>query len=233
MAVPKAPTSGIREVHVSVKKSRDYQAVEVSAVAALEPGADEGAALAKIDELYALLAEDVEGRIVQLTGTPQPVPARSDQEQAVSLLQAMSDDAPPPPSDDDAPPFYDDEAWAARAAQAAPSPVADGVAGSFLMAKKPDKAKGPKEFRYLPVTVVSKRELEDQSKNLAVERGFALDQLIAFDNRDRLDKPGWGACVVKARRGSDLAGKLGDRDTVGYTAWNAEGKLVLDVWAKL
>jgi hypothetical protein len=221
MAVPKAPTTGIREVHVSVKRSRDYQAVEVSAVAALEPGADEGAALAKIDELYALLAEDAEARISELT-LPK---AANTTDRAISLLQAMTDDAPPP-SDDDAPPFYDNEAWAAKA-------VAPAVESQFLMAKKPDKAKGPKEFRYLPTTVMSKRELEDASKQLAAERGFAADQVIAFDNRDRMDKPAWGACVVKARRGSDLAEKLGDRDTVGYTAWNVEGKLVLDVWAKL
>lgn len=220
MAVPKAPTVGIREVHVSVKRSRDYQAVEVSAVAALEPGADEGAALAKIDELYALLSEDAEARISELT-LPK---AANTTDQAVSLLQAMTDD-PPPPSDDDAPPFYDNESWAAIASKASDS--------QFLMAKKPDKAKGPKEFRYLPATVMSKRELEDASKQLAAERGFPLDQVIAFDNRDRMDKPAWGACVVKARRGSELAEKLGDRDTVGYTAWNVEGKLVLDVWAKL
>ena len=220
MAVPKAPTVGIREVHVSVKRSRDYQAVEVSAVAALEPGADEGAALAKIDELYALLAEDAEGRIGELT-LPK---AAGTQDQAIAMLQQMTD--VPPPSDDDAPEFYDNEAWAAKT-------VAPAVESRFLMAKKPDKAKGPKEFRYLPSTVMSKRELEDASKALAAERGFPADQVIAFDNRDRLDKPGWGACVVKARRGSDLAEKLGDRDTVGYTAWNAEGKLVLDVWAKL
>lgn len=220
MAVPKAPTVGIREVHVSVKRSRDYQAVEVSAVAALEPGADEGAALAKIDELYALLAEDAEGRIGELT-LPK---AAGTQDQAIAMLQQMTGDAPPP-SDDDAPPFYDNEGWATIAGKASDS--------QFLMAKKPDKAKGPKEFRYLPSTVMSKRELEDASKQLAVERGFPLDQVIAFDNRDRLDKPGWGACVVKARRGSDLAEKLGDRDTVGYAAWNVEGKLVLDVWAKL
>ena len=220
MAVPKAPTVGIREVHVSVKRSRDYQAVEVSAVAALEPGADEGAALAKIDELYALLAEDAEGRIAELT-LPKAAGA---QDQAIAMLQQMTD--VPPPSDDDAPEFYDNEAWAAKT-------VAPAVESRFLMAKKPDKAKGPKEFRYLPSTVMSKRELEDASKALAAERGFPADQVIAFDNRDRLDKPGWGACVVKARRGSDLAEKLGDRDTVGYTAWNAEGKLVLDVWAKL
>lgn len=222
MAVPKAPTVGIREVHVSVKRSRDYQAVEVSAVAALEPGADEGAALAKIDELYALLAEDAEGRISELT-LPK---AAGTQDQAIAMLQQMSE-VPPPPTDDDAPPFYDDEAWAAKAQAAAPAQ------SQFLMAKKPDKAKGPKEFRYLPSTVMSKRELEDAAKDLAVQRGFPLDQVIAFDNRDRLDKPGWGACVVKARRGSDLAEKLGDRDTVGYAAWNVEGKLVLDVWAKL
>lgn len=228
MAVPKAPVPGITEIHVSVKRSRDYQAVEVSAVETLEPGADEGTALGRIDYLYALLAEDAEARIAQLTGAPQQ--SKSEQEQALNLLQAMTQDAPTP-TDDDAPPFYDDEAWAARAPQAAPS--AAPAPGNFLMAKKPDKAKGPKEFRYLPATVMSKRELEDASKALAAERGFAADQLIAFDNRDRLDKPGWGACVVKARRGSDLAEKLGDRDTVGYTAWNAEGKLVLDVWAKL
>jgi hypothetical protein len=220
MAVPKAPTVGIREVHVSVKRSRDYQAVEVSAVAALETGADEGAALAKIDQLYAILSEDAEARISELT-LPK---AAGTQDNAIVMLEQMTDDAPPP-TDDDAPPFYDNEAWAARAA--APSQ------GQFLMAKKPDKAKGPKEFRYLPETVMSKRELEDASKELAVERGFSLDQVIAFDNRDRMDKPAWGACVVKARRGSQLAEKLGDRDTVGYTAWNAEGKLVLDVWAKL
>lgn len=220
MAVPKAPTVGIREVHVSVKRSRDYQAVEVSAVAALEPGADEGAALAKIDGLYALLSEDAEARISELT-LPK---AANTTDQAVSLLQAMAD-VPPPPSDDDAPPFHASESWAAIASKASDS--------QFLMAKKPDKAKGPKEFRYLPTTVMSKRELEDASKQLAAERGFPLDQVIAFDNRDRLDKPGWGACVVKARRGSELAEKLGDRDTVGYTAHNVEGKLVLDVWAKL
>lgn len=223
MAVPKAPTVGIREVHVSVKRSRDYQAVEVSAVAALEPGADEGAALAKIDGLYALLSEDAEARISELT-LPK---AANTTDQAVSLLQAMTD-VPPPPSDNDAPPFHDNEAWAAK--DPAPAPAAQT---QFLMAKKPDKAKGPKEFRYLPTTMVSKRELEDQSKALAAAAGFVLDQVIAFDNRDRLDKPGWGACVVKARRGSELAEKLGDRDTVGYTAWNVEGKLVLDVWAKL
>lgn len=221
MSVPKAPSAGVKEVHVSVKRSRDYQAVEVSAVAALEPGADEGAALAKIDELYALLAEDADTRIGLLT-LPK---AEGTQDQAIAMLQQMSDDVPPP-SDDDAPPFYDNEAWEAKKQAEAP-------AQQFLMAKKPDKAKGPKQFRYLSEDDMSKRELEDASKDLAVQRGFPLDQLIAFDNRDRLDKPGWGACVVKARRGSDLAEKLGDRDTVGYTAWNAEGKLVLDVWAKL
>lgn len=225
MSVPKAPSAGVKEVHVSVKRSRDYQAVEVSAVAALEPGADEGAALAKIEELYGLLAEDAETRIGLLT-LPK---AKGTQDQAVAMLQQMSDDAPPPPSDDDAPPFYDDEAWAARQAKQ----PQEAAGQQFLMAKKPDKAKGPKQFRYLSQDDMSKRELEDASKDLAVQRGFPLDQLIAFDNRDRLDKPGWGACVVKARRGSDLADKLGDRDTVGYTAWNAEGKLVLDVWAKL
>jgi len=221
MSVPKAPNVGMKEVHVSVKRSRDYQAVEVSAVATLEPGADEGAALAKIDELYALLAEDAETRIGLLT-LPK---AAGTQDQAIAMLQQMTDDVPPP-SDDDAPPFYDDESWAAKKVQ----PAAES---RFRMAKKPDKAKGPKEFRYLPTEVMSKRELEDASKELAVARGFELSELIAFDNRDRLDKPGWGACVVKARRGSDLAEKLGDRDTVGYTAWNADGKLVLDVWAKL
>ncbi len=221
MGVPKAPTSGIKEVHVSVKRSRDYQAIEVSATAALEPGADEGDALAQIDAMYRLLAEDAEAKITELT-----VPAaKGTSDQAIAMLQQMTDDAPPP-SDDDAPPFYDNEAWAAKAA--VPALVVD-----FLIAKKPDKAKGPKEFRYLSSTVMSKRELEDASKELAGERGFPVDQVIAFDNRDRLDKPGWGACVVKARRGSDLAEKLGERDTVGYTAWNAEGKLVLDVWAKL
>jgi hypothetical protein len=80
---------------------------------------------------------------------------------------------------------------------------------------------------------MSKRELEDASKRLAAAQGFPEDQLIAFDNRDRLDQGGWGACVVKARRGSELAGRLGDRDTVGFTAWNAEGNLVIDVWAKI
>jgi hypothetical protein len=221
MSVPQAPTSGIKEVHVSVKRSRDYQAVEVSMVSALEPGADEGDALAQIDAMYRLLAEDAEAKISELT-LPK---AANAQDQAVAMLQQMTDNAPPP-SDDDAPPFYDNEAWAAKA-------VAPAAESRFRMAKKPDKAKGPKEFRYLPVEVMSKRELEDASKALAGERGFPADQVIAFDNRDRLDKPGWGACVVKARRGSDLAEKLGDRDTVGYTAWNAEGKLVLDVWAKL
>lgn len=221
MTVPKAPSAGVKEVHVSVKRSRDYQAVEVSAVAALEPGADEGAALAKIDELYALLAEDAETRIGLLT-LPK---AEGTQDQAIAMLQQMSDDVPPP-SDDDAPPFYDNEAWEAKK-------EAEKPAQQFLMAKKPEKARGPKQFRYLSTDDMSKRELEDASKDLAVQRGFPLDELIAFDNRDRLDKPGWGACVVKARRGSDLAEKLGDRDTVGYTAWNADGKLVLDVWAKL
>ena len=221
MSVPQAPTPGIKEVHVSVKRSRDYQAVEVSMVSALEPGAGEGDALAQIDAMYRLLSEDAEAKISELT-----LPAaKGTSDQAIAMLQQMTDNAPPP-SDDDAPPFYDNEAWGAKA-------VAPAVNAQFLMAKKPDKAKGPKEFRYLPSTVMSKRELEDASKQLAAERGFPLDQVIAFDNRDRLDKPGWGACVVKARRGSDLAEKLGDRDTVGYTAWNAEGKLVLDVWAKL
>jgi hypothetical protein len=224
MTVPKAPAVGIKEVHVSVKRSRDYQAVEVSAVATLEAGADEGAALAKVDELYALLAEDAESRIGQLTASPAK-PAAS-QDQAIAMLQQMTQDVPPP-SDDDAPPFYDNEAWEAKKQ---PETV---VGQQFLMAKKPDKAKGPKQFRYLSADDMSKRELEDASKALAAAQGFAADQLIAFDNRDRLDKPGWGACVVKARRGSDLAEKLGDRDTVGYTAWNADGKLVLDVWAKL
>jgi len=223
MAVPKAPSPGITEVHVSVKRSRDYQAVEVSAVAALEPGSGEGDALAQIDSLYRLLSEDAEARIAELTGSSTPAPVA--QVQAIDMLKAMTDDVPPP-SDDDAPPFYDNEAWAAKK----PAPAAED---RFLIAKKPDKAKGPKEFRYLPVSVMSKRELEDASKALAGERGFEVSDLIAFDNRDRLDKPGWGACVVKARRGSDLADKLGDRDTVGYTAWNVEGKLVLDVWAKV
>jgi len=221
MSVPKAPTVGIREVYVSVKKSRDYQAVEVAASVALEAGAGEGDALAEIDSIYRLLSEDAEARITELTAPA----AKAAPDQAIAMLQQMTDDAPPP-SDDDAPPFYDDESWAAKKVQ----PAAES---RFQMAKKPDKAKGPKEFRYLPTEVMSKRELEDASKELAVARGFELSELIAFDNRDRLDKPGWGACVVKARRGSDLAEKLGDRDTVGYTAWNAEGKLVLDVWAKL
>lgn len=221
MSVPQAPTSGIKEVHVSVKRSRDYQAVEVSMVSALEPGADEGDALAQIDAMYRLLAEDAESKITELT-LPS---AQGTTDQALVMLQQMGQEVPVP-SDDDAPPFYDNEAWAAKAA--APALVVD-----FFMAKKPEKARGPKEFRYLPASVVSKRELEDQSKALAGERGFDVSELIAFDNRDRLDKPGWGACVVKARRGSDLADKLGDRDTVGYTAWNAEGKLVIDVWAKL
>jgi len=221
MGVPQAPMPGIKEVHVSVKRSRDYQAVEVSAVAALVPGADEGDALAHIDAMYRLLAEDAESKITELT-LPS---AQGSTDQALVMLQQMGQEVPVP-SDDDAPPFYDNEAWAAKAEAEQPS-------GQFLMAKKPDKAEGPKEFRYLPTSVVSKRELEDQSKALAKERGFDVSELIAFDNRDRLDKPGWGACVVKARRGSNLADKLGDRDTVGYTAWNAEGKLVIDVWAKL
>jgi hypothetical protein len=221
MTVPKAPTAGVKEVYVSVKKSRDYQAVEVSASVALEPGAGQGEALAEIDAIYRLLVEDAEAKITEMT-----LPAaKGASDQAIAMLQQMTDDAPPP-SDDDAPPFYDNEAWGEKA-------VAPARDSQFLMAKKPDKAKGPKEFRYLPSTVMSKRELEDASKALAATQGFAADQLIAFDNRDRLDKPGWGACVVKARRGSDLADKLGDRDTVGYTAWNADGLLVLDVWAKL
>lgn len=226
MAVPQAPSAGVKEVHVSVKRSRDYQAVEVSASATLEPGSDEGSALAKIDELYALLAEDAERRIAELTGSQKTAgPVTS--EDVTSLLMAMQD--LPAPSDDDAPPFHDNEAWEKR-----PSKVISGTLDDlFLVAKKPEKSKGPKTFRYLPVTALSKRELEDQSKALAYARGFDADELIAFDNRDRLDKPGYGACVVKARRGSSLADKLGDRDTVGYTAWNAEGKLVLDVWAKV
>ena len=223
MAVPKAPSAGVTEVHVSVKRSRDYQAVEVSATAALEPGSDAGAALGKIDELFGLLSEDAERRVTELSGTPAPAaPAPAPAQSPAELLSALTDD--------DAPPFYDNDAWAAKAQQQAPQAPA-GV--EFLFANKPDKAKGPKQFRYLPTTVMSKRELEDASKALAVAKGFPADQLIAFDNRDRMDKPAWGACVVKARRGSDLAERLGDRDTVGFTAWNAEGNLVIDIWAKL
>lgn len=222
MTVPKAPSAGFKEVHVSVKRSRDYQAVEVSATYELQPGTDAGVALSVIEEVYALLAEDAETRISLLAGqqaAPQPQPS------GIDKIRQMMD--APAPSDDDAPPFYDNEAWEAK------KPDVRETVGEFLMAKKPDKAKGPKEFRYLSVKDMSKRELEDASKALAAERGFPADEVIAFDNRDRLDKPGWGACVVKARRGSSLADKLGDRDTVGYTAWNAEGKLVLDVWAKV
>jgi hypothetical protein len=223
MAVPKAPSVGVTEVHVSVKRSRDYQAVEVSATAALEPGSDEGAALGKIDELFALLAEDAERRVTELSGAPAAAPQPSAAPQgAAELLSRLTDD--------DAPAFHDNEAWAAKT----PAPVAQAPAGvEFLFANKPDKAKGPKQFRYLPATVMSKRELEDASKRLAAAKGFPEDQLIAFDNRDRLDQGGWGACVVKARRGSELAGRLGDRDTVGFTAWSAEGNLVIDVWAKI
>ena len=206
MVVPQAPSAGVKEVHVSVKRSRDYQAVEVSAVAALEPGSDGGAALAQIDELFALLSEEAERRVTELSGaaatvTSQPAPSfqAAPQAQAEEMLREMS-----------------------QAGQ-----------DEFLFASKPEKAKGPKQFRYLPESAMPKRELEDQSKRLAAQQGFPEDQLIAFDNRDRLDKPGWGACVVKARRGSELAGRLGDRDTVGFTAWNAEGRLVIDVWAKL
>jgi len=216
MGVPSAPSAGVREVHVSVKRSRDYQAVELSAVYALEPGSDAGDMLAKIEELYGVLSEDADDKIADLAG-------RSKGPESVSIAELLSDKLSAEPE------FHDTAAWEKAKPAAAPA----AAEGDFLFASKPDKAKGPKQFRYLPTSVVSKRDLEDASKVLAAQRGFALEDVIAFDNRDRLDKPGWGACVVKARRGSALADRLDGKDTVGYTAWNAEGKLVLDVWAKV
>lgn len=198
MAVPTAPASGVKEVHVSVKVSRDYQAVELSTVYTMPPGSDEAAMVEKHGELFVVLENEAGKMIGTLAGQREAAQA--------ARVEARAAEAP-------------------KAAQADDS--------DFLWATKPDKAKGPKKFRYLPEDKMSKRELEDASKDLAAAKGFDRDDLIAFDNRDRIDRPSWGACVVKAKRGSDLAGRLGDRDTVGYTAWDAEGNLAIDVWAKL
>lgn len=196
MSVPTAPNSTVKEVHVSVKRSRDYQAIELSAVAPLDIASGDKEMIDRHAELFLMLNSEAE----KMLDTLAPV-------------GAASKPASKPASE--------------------PTSPADGSDQEFLFGTKPDKAKGPKQFRYLPESVMSKRELEDTSKDLAAAKGFDRDELIAFDNRDRMDRPGWGACVVKAKRGSALAGKLGDRDTVGYTAWDAEGKLVIDIWAKI
>lgn len=197
MAVPTAPNSTVKEVHVSVKRSRDYQAIELSAVAPLDIASGDKEMIERHAELFLMLNSEAEKMLDSLA----PVGS-----------------APKP---------------ASKPASEPESPVDGSDSDEFLFASKPDKAKGPKQFRYLPEDVFGKRQLEDASKDLAAAKGFDRDELIAFDNRDRLDKPGWGACVVKAKRGSDLAAKLGDRDTVGYTAWTAEGKLAIDIWAKI
>lgn len=99
-----------------------------------------------------------------------------------------------------------------------------------------DLVAGPRSggglLKYIPGDLLPKQQLEQDAKATVVEAtGLPSDELIAFDNRDRLmqNQAQTGPVTVKAKRDSPLSLVMGERDTVAWVGFTDQGGLAAKV----
>ena len=90
----------------------------------------------------------------------------------------------------------------------------------------PGPRQGGGMLKYPPADVLPEANLQSQALDTVVEAtGLDRAELIAFDNRDRLQSGQGqvGPAVVKARRDTPLALVMGKKDTVAWVGFTDQG----------
>lgn len=89
-----------------------------------------------------------------------------------------------------------------------------------------EKANGKGSVRFLPESVISKRDLEMGAKKvIEQEHGIPESEVIVFDNRDRLrEGRGYSAGSVKPRNDSFVQQVIGDQ-YLGDVEWHDDGTI--------